>query len=303
MSQITRVIFDNDGVNIDSEHIAMGDMDEFGYDLVHRYVDPETSGLKESEIYIEYKGQSSNAIIKDLIEKYDLPEDAIREDYNAPEDANLYEFLSDLHTKSVIKKFGSGLLETLPGFQQAIIDMKNKLGAEHIALCTTSRGDRMDATVYAVDPVTRESVNWGEHFPTGDRRISGYGHANKYDHFRDLHPEWDPETTAIVEDTAGSTQKAIDAGFMNIIGIVASKFQCLDDNGNFSRDKQLSEISKLKEAGARVIVTDYRDIPKAVEWLDNGMSMESIPDFHGDVHHNNPLEAERRIMRPTLTNT
>lgn len=301
MSKITKVIFDNDGVNIDSEHIAMGDMDEFGYDLVHQYIDPETSGLKESDIYVEYKGVSSNEITKKLIEKYNLPEDAIRTDYNIPEGVDLYEFLSDLHTKSVISKFESGKLETLPHVKETLQAMCDELGEGNMALCTTSRGDRMDATVHAIDPDTKENIGWGDTFPSDERnlRISGYGHANKYEYFRELHPDWDPETTAVVEDTAGSTKKSIDAGFTNVIGIVASKFQTLDDEGYFSRDKQLAEIAKLKEASARVIVTDYRDIPAAIEWMDNGMSMDNVPSFHGEVHHNNPLEADRRVTKAT----
>ena len=180
--------------------------------------------------------------------------------------------------------------------------MCDELGEGNMALCTTSRGDRMDATVHAIDPNTKENIGWGDTFPSDERnlRISGYGHANKYEYFRELHPDWDPETTAVVEDTAGSTKKAIDAGFTNVIGIVASKFQTLDDDDNFSRDKQLAEIAKLKEAGACVIVTDYRDIPAAIKWMDNGMSMDNVPSFHGDVHHNNPLEADRRIMDAAL---
>lgn len=284
MSTIKRIIFDNDGVNIDSEHVAMGDMAEFGFALVSRYVDPETAGLKEKDIYIDYKGQSSNAIIDALIAKYALPVDAIREDYGVPQGSDLSEFLSDLHTKSVIQKFERELF-TLPGFAKTIETIQQQYGADNIALCTTSRGDRMDATVHARCPETGENVGWGEIFSNkNDLRISGYGHANKYVHFRSLHPDWDPAETAIVEDTAGSTKKAIDAGFENIVGIVASKFQILDDNNRYDSAKQFGEITKLHEAGAKIVVTDYRDVPLATEWIGNGMKHEHRPDFSAAVY-------------------
>lgn len=289
MTAITSIIFDNDGVNGDTEHVAMGDMAEFGYALVARYIDPATVGLKEQDIYKEYKGMSSDAIIKTLIEKYDLPETQIREDYDVPEDANLYEFLSNLHTLSVINKFENGQLEALPGFVPTIDVLIEKYGQDNIALCTTSRADRMDATVHAVDPVTKDNVNWGEKFPAGNKRVSGYGHANKYVYFQQLNPNWELDSTVVVEDTAGSTKKAIEAGFANVIGIVASKFQTLNDKGQFDATKQAAEIQKLKEAGAKVIVTDYRDLPIAIEWLSNGMDMNNVPagKLAGKIHHNN----------------
>ena len=284
MGEIKRIIFDNDGVNIDSEHVAMGDMAEFGFALVSKYVDPETAGLKEKDIYVDYKGQSSNAIIDALVQKYDLPVDAIREDYEVPEDADLGEFLSDLHTKSVIQKFENELF-TLPGFARTIEAVRQKYGDDNIALCTTSRGDRMDATVHARCPETGENVGWGEIFSNENNlRLSGYGHANKYVYFRSLNPDWDPAETAIVEDTAGSTKKAINAGFENVIGIVASKFQILDDNNRYDPAKQFDEIMNLHEAGAKIVVTDYRDVPLAVEWIGNGMKYEHRPDFSGAVY-------------------
>lgn len=288
MCAIRRVIFDNDGVNIDSEHIAMGDMDEFGVELVGKYVDPDTSGLKERDIYVEYKGMSSNVIVGELIERYNLPVTQIPEDYQAPDGVDLYEHLSDLHTKSVIRRFESGVLYTLPGVAETQQQLRKDYGPDNIALCTTSRADRMHASRHAKDPETGENAGWDDMFPDKDNlRVSGYGHDNKYVHFRDLHPDWDPEKTAVVEDTAGSTKKAIAAGFTNVVGTVASKFQTLDDDGNFSREKQLEEIAKLKEAGAKVIVTDYRDIPAAIEWMSNGMSMDNAPKFRSEVHHGN----------------
>lgn len=67
MNAIKRIIFDNDGVNIDSEHIAMRDMAEFGYTMVAQYIDLEIAGLKENDIYVDYKGMSSNDIVGQLI--------------------------------------------------------------------------------------------------------------------------------------------------------------------------------------------------------------------------------------------
>ena len=284
VQKIKKIIFDNDGVNIDSEHVAMGDMAEFGFALVSQYVDPETVRLTEKDIFVEYKGQSSD-VIKELIGKFDLPERAIRNDYGVPADADLYEFLSDLHTKSVIEKFEKGPVETLPGVADTWKIIRDKFGAGNIALCTTSRGDRMDASVHAVDPETKENVNWGEMFPNdGNLRVSGYGCGdeydnNKYKYFRALNPDFNPEETVVVEDTAGSTKKAIDACFHNVIGIVASKFQCLDDDGNPDPKKQAVEIANLLKAGAPIVVTDYRDIPSAIEWMENGMDMNNVPVF------------------------
>lgn len=285
MNAIKRIIFDNDGVNIDSEHIAMQDMAEFGYAMAARYIDLETAGLKENDIYVDYKGMSSNDIVGQLIKKFSLPEDAMSEDYNVPDGSDLCEFLSDLHTKSVIKKFESGQLETLPGFKKTIETIRNQYGTDNIALCTTSRADRMHATQHAKDPETGENAGWADFFPDKDNlRLSGYGHANKYIYFRAIHPDWEPEETVIIEDTAGSTKKAIDAGFENIIGIVASKFQCLDDDGNFNKQKQHEEINKLLDAGAHMVVTDYTDISSAIDWMNNGMNINHAPTFNGQVY-------------------
>lgn len=123
--------------------------------------------------------------------------------------------------------------------------------------------------------------------------MSGYGHPNKYNYFREIHPDWEPQETAIIEDTAGSTKKAIDAGFENVIGIVVSKFQCLDDNENFNIQKQQEEISKLLEAGARIVVTDYTDISSAIDWMNNGMDLHNVPTFNSQVY-----EKQREMHSP-----
>jgi beta-phosphoglucomutase-like phosphatase (HAD superfamily) len=280
MTQITRIIFDNDGVNIDSEHLAMQVMDDFGYDLVARYIGEPIEGLQRGDIYKTYKGVSSNDIITDLIEKFDLPVEVICTDYNIQNTNNAIEELSDQLTKATIKEF-EGNLYTLPNFVKTMKFIYKQFGFGNIALCTTSRADRMHATEHAKDPETGDNADWAKYFPDKDSlRISGYGHANKYEYFRELHPDWKPEETAIVEDTAGSTKKAIDTGFKNIIGIVASKFQC-----NTEENKR-EEIAKLLKAGARIIVTDYGDIPKVIEWMNNGMDMDNLPMFKSDVHNN-----------------
>lgn len=295
MAKITKIIFDNDGVNIDSEHIAMGDMDEFAITLVGKYVDLETVGLKERDVYINYKGVSSNQIVKSLIEEHNLPVEVIREDYGVSFSDDLYEALSELHTQSVIRKFKSGDLFTLPGFVPTMEAITEKFGQGNIAICTTSRADRMHATEHAADPDTGNNAGWGHFFPDEDNlRLSGYGHANKYLHFRDLHPDWKPEETVVVEDTAGSTKKAIEAGFSNVIGIVASKFQCE------TPESQQADIQKLVEAGAAIVVTDYADIPKAIEYIESGMDMNNMPDFKKDVHFNNRQIATIGLNTPSL---
>ncbi len=282
---IKKIIFDNDGVNIDSEHIAMRDMAEFGFDMVGKYIDVDSAGLKENDIYVAYKGQSANDIFRQLVDKFSLPEEAIKEDYNIPDGEDICEYLSDLHTKSVIAKFTGGQLETVPGFRATIESIRNMYGADNIALCTTSRADRMHATFHAIDPETAENAGWDNFFPDKNNlRLSGYGYPNKYVRFTEIHPDWHPEETAIIEDTAGSTKKAIQAGFKNIIGIVVSTFQCHDDNGNFSAAKQREEINQLLDAGASVVVTNYADISAAIAWIDNGLDASNKPDFNEPVY-------------------
>lgn len=278
MAQKTKIIFDNDGVNIDSEHLAMRVMDDFGYELVTKYLGEPVEGLNRGDIYTKYKGVSSNAIIADLVKEFDLPIEAIIEDYTIQDQENVIEELSDQLTMATIAEFEKGLY-TLPDFVSTITAINEKFGKGNVALCTTSRADRMDATVHAKAPETDENAGWGEFFPDENNlRISGYGHPNKYEYFRDLHPDWDPAEVIVVEDTDGSTKKAIAAGFTDVIGIVASRFQC-----DTPENKQ-AEIKKLIDAGACVVVTNYRDLPNAVKWIENDMNPNDKPDFNASVY-------------------
>lgn len=292
MSNITqKIIFDNDGVNIDSEHLAMQVMDDFGYGLVARYIAEPIEGLARGDIYKTYKGVSSDVIIASLIKNFDLPVDTIVTDYNIQDQNNVIEELSDQLTKATIQEF-SGNLFTLPGFVKTMNIIKKKFGSDNVALCTTSRADRMNATIHAKEPETGANAGWAEFFPDQKNlRISGYGHENKYVYFRELHPDWNSDVTYIVEDTAGSTKKAIEAGFKNIIGIVASKFQC------DTVENKRAEIRKLVDSGATIVVTDYADIPQAIGWIENGMDITRIPNFKSEVHHK---EMQRFMAPPKL---
>lgn len=292
ITPVKRIIFDNDGVNIDSEDVAMQVMDDFGYDLVKKYI--TEPNLKEGDIYAEYPGTSTDKIVESLISKFSLPVEFIKTDYgleNIP-DKEIAEALADKVTLATNKAF-STKLNAIVGIAQALREIDIYLGGiENRALCTTSREDRMKISLEcAVDPETGENASLAELFPDEDnRRLSGYGHDNKYSYFLELHPDWDPSETVVVEDSLSGVKKAKAANSnFRVIGTVAAKFYT---------DKK-DQISQLMKAGADIVVTDVADLPKAIEWLDNGLSMDKVPDFKGTVHHSNPLSPEVKSTHPT----
>lgn len=298
MSKITKVLFDNDGVNGDSEHIAVDDAVTFIVELLRNHGGIDAKNITYQDIALRIKGNSSDIVLRDIINEFNIPEDALREAYNVPKNENVVEYLSNQHTLRVIEAFRGGQLFVFPGFNEAMDELVSHYGAKNIGLCTASRADRMDATEDALDPETGENANWGRYFPEGRLRFSGHNCPNKYKSFFDANPDWAPEETICVEDSAGSVKKALDAGAAAVIGCAYSSFQVLDDDGNFSEEKQRAEIAKLKEAGASVIVRDYRDIPTAAKWIENGMKMDDpvIHQFRAPITHNNPLEADRRVV-------
>lgn len=284
MTKVTKIIFDNDGVNIDSEHVAMQVMDDFGYDMVAKYIAEPIEGLKRGDIFKTYAGTSSNKIIQELIEKYSLPIDNIKTDYGLSniDDGEVYEALSDIVTRQTMDRFEEEL-KAIPGITQALEETHQIFGIENCALCTTSRADRMKISLdHATDPNTGENARLAELFPDDDnRRISGYGPGNKYTLFMELNPDWNPAETIIVEDSLSGVRKALATSKkFRVVGTVASQFY------GDSYEAKIPQIEKLLEAGASVVVTDVADFPAVFQWLNDGMDMKNIPDFKGPVHHN-----------------
>ncbi len=282
MSKISKIIFDNDGVNMDSEQLAMQVMDDFGYDMVARYHAEPIEGLARGDIYRTYAGTSSDQIIRQLIEKYNLPFDALKEDYNLGDiaDNDVYEALSNQLTEQTLDRF-SGELKAIPGIEEALVKIDEMLGGiENRALCTTSREDRMNLSLAcAINPSTGELAGLDRLFPDEDnRRVSGYGHPNKYTLFMELNPDWNPAETGIVEDTVSGVTKALSADpALRVIGTVASEFY-----GSTYIEKK-TQVEALIDAGASIVVFDVADLPAALEWLEKGASAENLPDFIGSV--------------------
>lgn len=330
---ITDIIFDNDGVNINSEHVAMQVMDDFSYKMVKQY--DASADLARGDVYKEYPGTSTDRIVLAMINKFDLPLGNIKSDYNlddiTSEDlttrleakiekqktfanksralpaieeearqayeqlgstthtykdiaATLYDILCEhaseqladtvtADTNSAFKKE----LKAIPGISDALRQIDVQLGGiEHRALCTTSPEGRMNISLEAaVDPETGENAGLAELFPDEEnRRISGYGHDNKYVLFMKLHPELNPESTVIVEDSKSGVEKAKAAHpDFRVIGTVAA---------DFYTDKA-EQIENLKSAGADIIISNISDLPAALKWLDNGLHHENKPNFKGTV--------------------
>lgn len=271
---IRKFLFDNDGVNIDSEDVAMRVMDDWGIALIKRY-QPDTV-IEQDYIYKTYPGTSTDRIVDALIRKFDLPLVLIRQDHSLADDASIDDVavaLADLITIETNKRFQLEL-KAVPGVTQAHEELRARYGAENIALCTTSREDRMDVSLaWAVDPVTGANARLEEFFPKGDRRRSGYGHPNKYDEaFNAL--GWDPNETAVTEDSKSGVEKARkDRPGVKIIGTVAAKFY----------PDKAAQAKVLIDAGADFVITNFADLPKTVEWLDSGMDVNKKPDFAGQV--------------------
>lgn len=269
---VTKLLFDNDGVNIDSEDVAMRVMDDWGMALITRYK-PE-SAPEPDYIYKTYPGTSTDRIVDALIRKFDLPVELIKQDYNLADDVDVPVALAQAVTAETNKRFQAEL-KSIPGVTQAHEELRATYGAGNIALCTTSPKDRMDISLAcAVDPVTGDNARLEEFFPAGEQRRSGYGHPNKYDEaFGVL--GWNTAETVVVEDSLSGVSKA-KAGRpeVMVVGTVAAKFY----------EDKAAQAKALMDAGANLVISNFADLPKAVAWLDNGMSATTRPDFAGDVY-------------------
>lgn len=270
---ITKVITDNDGVNIDSEDVAMRVMDDWGVDFITRFNPEEAAKLQQDYIYTTYPGTSTDKIVRALIEKHDLSPELIRVEHDIPEDIDIGTYLADLITLETNKRFEAEL-KSIPGVTETWQELSDTLGPENIALATTSRADRMDVSLaHAVDPQTGANAGLTEFFPEGPRRFSGYGGPNKYDAAFEV-LGWDPADVAIVEDSLSGVRYA-KAGRpdVSVVGTVAAKFYT---------DKE-SHASNLLEAGANVVISNMADLPKAVEWISGGMKPDQRPEFESKI--------------------
>lgn len=285
--RITKLVFDNDGVNLDSEDVAMRVMDDFGYDLVKQYI-PDAN-LDRGYIYKTYPGTSTDQIIRALIEKFDLPEILIRQDHTIPDNDDVSVFLADIVTIKTNERFEQHLT-CVPGVPAALKTVRGIYGPENIALSTTSRTDRMDVSLsHAVDPETGENAELSDLFPVGERRRSGYGHANKYD---ESIPAlgWNPEEIAVIEDSVSGVSKAkAHHPAIRVVGTVAARFY----------EDKAAQAKALMDAGARLVISDMRDLSVALDWLSADMDPVVMPTFRGRVYTPYP-HLDVPVLKPDI---
>lgn len=284
---ITKVITDNDGVNIDSEDLAMRIMDDEGVALIRQYNPDVADQLPTDQIYKAFPGTSTDKIVKALIEgdwrlepakpqERALPLPLIAQDNGFDGGANIHlvsEHIADKITQATIDRFNIEL-KVIPGTIESWRTLANQLGPENIALATTSAPRRMDTIDNATDPATGKNAGLGEIFPEGGRRFSGYGTPNKYDGFF-AQSGWDPKDCAIVEDSlSGARYAKAGRPDVSVIGTVAAKFYT---------DKP-AHAKALVDNGADIVISSMHDLPKAVQWLNDGLELSKKPEFSAKVY-------------------
>jgi phosphoglycolate phosphatase-like HAD superfamily hydrolase len=299
---ITKIVTDNDGVNINSEDLAMRIMDDEGMLLIRTYRPELLSEIPLNHIYKTFPGKSTDKIVKAIIEgdwdKTDqpnveraLPLALIAKDHGLDETATIDKVsthIADLITIATIKRF-SQELKAVPGTTEAWQSLSQTFGAACLALATTSRADRMDVSLnHAINPETGENARLHEYFPEGKRRFSGYGGPNKYDAFF-AQSGWNPAECAIVEDSdSGVAYAKAGRPDTKVIGTVAA---------NFFVDKD-AQATKLLSKGADIVISTMHDLPNAVQWLNDGMDPHKRPDFQGAIY----LPSDRgHIVAPAPT--
>ena len=299
---ITKIVTDNDGVNINSEYLAMRIMDDEGVKLISQYRRELVAELAQDHIYKTFPGKSTDKIVKALIEgdwdktdkgnpERELPLALIAQDHGFDENASVQDVathIADLITIATIERF-SQELQAIPGVQEAWTVLAEKLGAENLALATTSRADRMDVSLnHAINPITGENAKLHEFFPEGTRRFSGYGGPNKYDAFF-AQSGWDASQCAIVEDSdSGVAYAKADRPETKVVGTVAA---------NFFTDKE-AQAAKLMSKGADIVISTMHDLPLAVHWLNANLAPEQKPDFTGKVFTPAPISQVEAAPSP-----
>ena len=285
---ITKIVTDNDGVNINSEDLAMRIMDDEAMKLIAQYAPELAAQIPEDHIYKTFPGKSTDKIVKAIIEgdwdktdvgnpERELPLALIAQDHGFAEGTSVQEVsthIADLITIATIERF-SQELQAVPGTTEAWTELAATLGAENLALATTSRADRMDVSLnHAVNPITGENAKLHEFFPEGERRFSGYGGPNKYDAFF-AQSGWDASECAIVEDSdSGVAYAKADRPETKVVGTVAA---------NFFTDKD-AQATKLMSKGADIVISTMHDLPLAVHWLNANLAPEEKPEFAGKVY-------------------
>ena len=294
LNTIQTVIFDNDGVNINSENLAMRICDDWLSQMVERFM--PNSPLPQNYIYSKFAGKSTNKIAALIIEEKSLPMASVKETYGFTDkdllkikiaeglahddDLGAVSFaLADLITAATIDGFKKDL-KAIYGITQMHEDIRGLVGEDHIYLATTSRADRMDVSLgYAIDPATGENACLLQTFKEGLHRLSGYGKPNKYDLLFNLAEEAgepiDPNTAIIVEDSLSGVRYAKEGrDGLRVIGTAAADFFPY-------KEKHARE---LITAGASAVVTDMRDLPSIMKWLDTGLDFEQKPKaLNGEV--------------------
>ena len=298
---IRKIVTDNDGVNIDSEDLAMRIMDDEGVALIRRYNPDTLNHLPADHIYNAFPGTSTDKIVKALIEgdlrlpagknpDLGLALELVAQDHGmeGASVADVSTHIADKITIATIQRF-SQELKSIPGTTEAWTNLSDRLGAENIALATTSRGDRMDVSVlHAVDPATNDNARLHEFFPEGQRRFSGYGGPNKYDAFF-AQSGWDPAECAIVEDSlSGARYAKAGRPEVSVIGTVAARFYT---------DKK-THAAALIENGADIVISTMHDLPAAVQWLNDGLTPETKPDFAGRIYTPAPRDGQSFTAEP-----
>lgn len=288
LKTIQKVIFDNDGVNINSETLAMRICDDWLSQLVETF--RPASPLQENYIYNNFAGKSTNKIAAMIVDERKLPLASIQETYGfsdedlasikekenlaANDDLGAIGFaLADLITLATNEGFKKDL-KAIYGITKMHADLRDLIGQENIYLSTTSREDRMVVSLgCAIDPETGENANLLDTFTEGLHRLSGYGKPNKYDLLFEKAEEAgepiDQDTAVIIEDSISGAKYAREGRpNLRVIGTVAA---------DFYTDKA-AHAQALINAGASVVISDMRDLPKILEWLDVGLDLEQAPE-------------------------
>jgi hypothetical protein len=285
---ITKIVTDNDGVNINSEDLAMRIMDDEAVKLIEQYRPELLAQLPEDHIYKTFPGKSTDKIVKAIImgdwDKTDignvereLPLSKIVKDYGLPSDTSIDEIsthIADFITIATIERFSQELM-AISGTTEAWQSLSETFGAASLALATTSRADRMDVSLnHATNPETGKNARLHEFFPEGMRRFSGYGGPNKYDAFF-AQSGWNPAECVIIEDSdSGAGYAKAGRPDTKVIGTVAANFFVNKD----------AQATKLLSKGADIVISTMHDLPKAIQWLNDGMDPEKRPNFQGKIY-------------------
>lgn len=308
LKTVALIIFDNDGVNVNSEDLAMRAAD----DLIVEMVNALSTPLAPNHIYKNYAGKSTNKIVSEVMQGRSIDPvdvmthygftaddmDRIKEAQKLQGDTADREAVAfavaDLITVETIKRFKVNM-QSVPGVTEAHKEIAEMVGRDWVFLATTSRTDRMDVTLEsAVDPKTGENAGLSDVFAKGARRFSGYGTPNKYVSFLNWHAEnampLNASAAVVVEDSDSGVKYAKEASNdFRVVGTVAARFY---------EDKPV-QAKKLLEAGASIVIDDMHDLPNAIRWLDEGFDPEKEPKWVGKIYRANDFAvASHLTMEP-----